>query len=193
MCGECGVLKATKKQLQNHERSHKTAVCPSCSKVLPLWNKHKHIKICRGQIHGPFQCDQCGKAIKTSRGLQQHRIKFHKVPSYRSGDKSCGDKSYLRVENVTLHECGYCQYKSKRRYNRDKHEEEFCKEKKKQMQGPDNALSKDEAVKWYAEANTTKTAFNSILKNISLQWGSHFLQKGVKVRKVNFGFFKNNH
>ena len=61
------------------------------------------------------------------------------------------------------------------------------------MQGPDNALSKDEAVKWYAEANTTKTAFNSILKNISLQWGSHFLQKGVKVRKVNFGFFKNNH
>ena len=61
-CSECGVLKATKKQLQNHERSHKTAVCPSCRKVLPLWNSHRHIKSCRGQIHGPFQCEQCGKA-----------------------------------------------------------------------------------------------------------------------------------
>ena len=74
-CSECGILKATWKQLQNHQRSHKTSVCPSCGKVLPLWNKHKHVKSCQGQVHGQrFHCDQCGKATKTSRGMEQHRI-----------------------------------------------------------------------------------------------------------------------
>ena len=120
-----------------------------------------------------FHCDQCGKAFKTSRGLEQHRIKFHEAP---------------RVENVTMHECGYCPFKSKWKHSRDRHEEEYCKEKEKQMKGPDNALSKDEAVQWFSESNCTKTTFNSILENISLKWGSNFLQKGVKVRKSHFGF-----
>ena len=44
-CSECGILKATRKQLHNHQRSHKTSVCPSCGKVLPLWNKHKHVNM----------------------------------------------------------------------------------------------------------------------------------------------------
>ena len=74
-CSECGILKATRKQLQNHQRSHKTSVCPSCGKVLPLWNKHKHVKSCQGQVHGQrFHCDQCGKATKTSNGMEQHMI-----------------------------------------------------------------------------------------------------------------------
>ena len=47
-CSECGISKATKKQLQNHERSHKTAVCPHCNKVLTIYNKLKHIEFCRG-------------------------------------------------------------------------------------------------------------------------------------------------
>ena len=64
-CSECGILKATRKQLQNHQQSHKTSVCPSCGKVLPLWNKHKHVKSCRGKVQGQrFHCDQCGKATK---------------------------------------------------------------------------------------------------------------------------------
>ena len=51
-CSECGILKATRKQLQNHGRSHKTAVCPHCSKVLTVWNKLKHIKSCRRKVPG---------------------------------------------------------------------------------------------------------------------------------------------
>ena len=74
-CSECGISKATRKQFQNHQRSHKAAVCPSCSKVLPLWNKHNHVKLYRGQVHEQrFHCDQCGKATKTSHGLEQHMI-----------------------------------------------------------------------------------------------------------------------
>ena len=74
-CSECGISKATRKQFQNHQRSHKTAVCPSCSKVLPFWNKHKHVKLYRGQVHEQrFHCDQCGKATKTSHRLEQHMI-----------------------------------------------------------------------------------------------------------------------
>ena len=74
-CSECGISKATRKQFQNHQRSHKAAVCPSCSKVLPLWNMHKHVKSCWVQVHGQrFHCDQCGKATKTSNRMEQHMI-----------------------------------------------------------------------------------------------------------------------
>ena len=82
-CSECGVSKATRQQLQSDKRSHKTDVCPHCSKVISLWNKHRHVKSCRGQVHERprFQCDQCGKATKTAHGLEQHRIMFHEIYS----------------------------------------------------------------------------------------------------------------
>ena len=86
-----------------------------------------------------------------------------------------------RVENVTLHECGYCPYKSKNKYSRDRHEREYCRERERQMQGPVDALTKDEALKWYGELNCTKTTFNSMMEFIKLKWGEHFLEKGVKV------------
>ena len=37
-CSECGISKDTKKQLQNHQRRHKTVICPPCNNVLSLWD-----------------------------------------------------------------------------------------------------------------------------------------------------------
>ena len=35
-CDDCGVAKKTTKELRDHQRSHKTSVCPRCEKVISL-------------------------------------------------------------------------------------------------------------------------------------------------------------
>jgi len=121
-CSECGISKTTRKQLNNHGRTHKTGVCPHCRKVMLYENKHKHIKSCQRKVPGQrFQCDQCEKYTKSSRGLTKHRIVCEA----------------LSEKNVTMHECNYCPYKSKNRYSRNRHMKKYCAERKKQMQGPD--------------------------------------------------------
>ena len=37
-CDDCGVAKKTK-ELRDHQRSHKTSVCPRCEKAISLLNK----------------------------------------------------------------------------------------------------------------------------------------------------------
>ena len=38
-CDDCGVAKKTTKELRDHQRSHKTSVCPRCEKAISLKNK----------------------------------------------------------------------------------------------------------------------------------------------------------
>ena len=42
-CDDCGVAKKTTKELRDHQRSHKTSVCPRCEKAISLKNKSKHM------------------------------------------------------------------------------------------------------------------------------------------------------
>ena len=122
-----------------------------------------HMKTCQG--HGyKFQCDQCEKTTRTSHGLRSHKAKFHEAPS---------------IENKTLFECGYCDYQSKKKVNINRHEQK-CKEKLRQMQGPVDPLTKEEARRWFADTNMTQTDFNSIIGKIAQKW-PHFLEDGVKV------------
>ena len=79
-CDDCGVAKKTTKELRDHQRSHKTSVCPGCVKAISLKikNMSKHMKICQG--HGSkFQCDQCDKTTRTFHGLRMHKTKFHEL------------------------------------------------------------------------------------------------------------------
>ena len=38
-CDDCGVAKKTTTELRDHQRSHKTSVCPRCEKAISLKNK----------------------------------------------------------------------------------------------------------------------------------------------------------
>ena len=38
-CDDCGTPKKTSKELRDHQRSHKTSVCPRCEKAISLKNK----------------------------------------------------------------------------------------------------------------------------------------------------------
>ena len=165
-CPVCGMSKDSARQLQRHQRAHKTTSCPKCDKALTLNNKSRHIKTCQGNGVKLYQCDQCEAATKTPKGIKSHKIKFHEAPS---------------VENKTLFECGYCNFKSKRKHSRDIHEKDWCQEKLRQQQGPVEPLYKEDVLEWFGDLNITKEAMESILEKISRKWGKHFLEKGVKV------------
>ena len=163
-CAEFDISKDSRRKLTDHLITHKTFICPNCDKVISLHNKSSHMKICRGQ-GSKFQCDQCGEATKTAKGLHSHKMKFHQAPS---------------VENKTSFECGYCNFQSKRKWNRDQHEKN-CQEKARQKHVPVEPLTREEAVEWFGDLNLTKEDFELILEKIRRKWGKHFLQKGVKV------------
>ena len=77
-CDDCSISKKKMKELRDHQRSHKTSVCPGCVKAISLKNISKHMKICQG--HGSkFQCDQYDKTTRTFHGLRMHKTKFHEM------------------------------------------------------------------------------------------------------------------
>ena len=47
-CDECGIVKDTRKKLQDHQRSHKTGICYKSAKTISCQNMPKHLKICKG-------------------------------------------------------------------------------------------------------------------------------------------------
>ena len=148
-CSECGVSKDSPRKLIDHQMTHKTTACPKCDKIISHHNKARHIKSCQGQ-DPKFQCDQCGVTTKTARGLNSHKIKFHQA---------------LSVENKTVFDCAYCNYQSKRKWDRDRHEEK-CREKARLRQNPVEPLTSAEAIDWFGDLNISKEDFQSILEKI---------------------------
>ena len=75
-CDDCSISKKKMKELRDHQRSHKTSVCPGCEKAISLKYMSKHMKICQGH-ESKFQCDQCDS--RTFYGLRMHKTKFHEL------------------------------------------------------------------------------------------------------------------
>lgn len=112
------------KHLQSHKTQEKTHVCDICNKEfksVPKLEKHKesdHVvpcKDCRQSFRNaaqlanhrrtshkedrPFQCDQCGKGMKTSWMLKQHLL-THQAAAHRC--EFCS-KAYKRKDDLLKH------------------------------------------------------------------------------------------
>ena len=119
-------------------------------KYQSLLDRHK-------KKHSSFVCDDCGEILTSLNKLDKHKSKVHTVKYY---------------------ECKDCDFKSTRKWLRNRHQELNCRATKNKLIP---SLSKDEAIQLFSDCNITKAAFNKILRHIKRKWGRQALAKNCTV------------
>ena len=149
ICNDCGEIQETARKLKSHQRKNKTFVCEKCNNSFSLRNKQRHIKLCKGS-DTMKRCDECDFETKYQSLLDRHKKKHSSFVCDDCGEILTSlhklDKHKSKVHPVKYYECEDCDFKSMRKWLRNRHQELNCRAKKNKLIP---SLSKEEAIEHY--------------------------------------------
>ena len=115
-CNECDstFIATSKRSWYNHQRKHRKEICPNCKLFFQSVNFMDHFEKCLvPKIEAKsvrYFCDTCSFKAESRKRLAVHLAAKH-------------------IEKpVVIHNCNFCDYKSKRQCNVKRHED-TCKSK----------------------------------------------------------------
>ena len=115
-CNECDstFIATSKRSWYNHQRKHRKEICPNCKLFFQSVNFMDHFEKCLiPKVEAKsvrYFCDTCSFKAESRKRLAVHLAAKH-------------------IEKpVVIHNCNFCDYKSKRQCNVKRHEE-TCKSK----------------------------------------------------------------
>ena len=177
VCQECGLVLETATKLKSHRRNHKTFLCDKCEKSVSLSNKQRHMKICKGKGNEAvtiLHCDECDYQTSKKYNMKRHKEKHSRINCDECGKSFTSlqklDEHKSLVHPVLYYHCEHCEFKSTKKWIRNRHQELNCRVKKSKLIP---ALSKEEALLLFSDCNITKKAFNRILGHLRRKYGSH--------------------
>ena len=149
-------------------------------------NKQRHLKLCKGiNVVAPSpmkRCDECDYETKYQSHLNRHKKKHSSFVCEECGESLTTlqklDKHKSQEHPVKYNECDECDFKSRKKWLRNRHQEMHCAVKKNKLIP---ALTKEEAIQLFSDCDITKAAFNKILRHIRRKWGRHALAKNCSV------------
>ena len=158
-------------------------ICSASLKSQAYLDHHKETVHCKES----FDCLQCGVYKSSTKRLRDHmrshiQVVYHKcgkmVPKMHNQRhfKTCKGEKQQKV-----YKCQFCNFKSKWKYNTERHESNHCLERRRQHPEAVDPLTTEEASEWFSGLNVTKEDFLKMLRMISAKFGEEYVSKGTKV------------